>query len=92
MKKDRENPNPELFTTFEQLEIIHRVEVTEENIHLLARYFGCTVDYSVKPFFMVPTNHRVEVGSWVDDRGSRWNPEPLTQGYHPAGTYRMVTS
>jgi hypothetical protein len=31
-----------------------------------------------------------EVGSWIDDRGSRWNPEPLTQGWHPEGTYRTT--
>lgn len=31
----------------------------------------------------------VEVGAWIDARGSRWNPEPLTQGWSPAGTYTV---
>lgn len=83
-----ENPAPELFTTFERLDHCHRVEVTDENIHLLAQFFGCSVDYSPDVAVLrEPSNHPVKVGDWVDVRGSRWNPEPLTQGWHPTGTY-----
>jgi hypothetical protein len=85
---DQPNPDPELFTTFERLATCHRVEVTEDNIHQLARFFGCSVDYSGDvPVLREPSNHPVKVGDWLDWRGSRWNPEPLTQGWAPEGTY-----
>lgn len=82
-----------LFTTFERLETCRRVEVTEENIHLLARFYECSVDYSGDvPKLRNPTNHPVEVGSWIDVKGSRWNPEPLSQGWSPAGTFTRVSA
>lgn len=80
----------DLFQTFERIETCRRVEVREDNIHLLAQHFECAVDYSGAKPVMPKTdkyNHAVEIGSWVDERRSRWNPEPLTQGWHPEGTY-----
>lgn len=83
-----ENPAPDLFTTFERVELCHRVEVTLENIHLLAKHFECTVDYSYqKPRLIGASITDADVGSWIDCRGSRWNPEPLSQGWSPAGTF-----
>lgn len=91
MKHSTENPRPDLFTTFERLETCHRVEITEENIHLLAQFFSCTVDYSGdSPTLRNPRNHPAEIGSWLDHRGNRWNPEPLTQGWSPAGSFAEV--
>lgn len=90
-----------LFTTYEKLNTCRRTEVTLENLHLLAQHFKGSAVYAEdpdgnwqtkKPHVFIPeraggTPGIVEVGSWVDDRGSRWSPEPLTQGYSPAGTY-----
>jgi hypothetical protein len=92
----------ELFTDYERLETCHRVEVTVENLHLLAQHFGGVAIYaadeqaphwqSKKPRLSIPRargeDSVIEVGAWVDERGIRWNPEPLTQGWHPAGTYQ----
>lgn len=91
----------DLFTTYERLQRCRRVEVTLENLHLIAQHFGGEAIYTVdpdgdwqtkKPRVFIPeraggTPGTVEVGSWVDESGSRWNPEPLTQGWSPAGTY-----
>lgn len=83
-----QNPRPDLFTTFERLETCHRVEVTEDNVHLLAQWFGCSVDYSGEvPVLRNPTNHPVQVGRWIDVNGSGWNPDPLSQDWSPEGTY-----
>jgi hypothetical protein len=82
------NPNPDLFTTFERLETCHRVEVTEDNLAAIAKEFGWSVNYATEPpRLRKPDGGTVEIGSWIDYRGSRWNPEPLTQGWLPAGTY-----
>lgn len=87
------NPDPDLFATFERLDTCHRAEVTEDNIHRLAKLFGCSVDYSgAGPVLRNPSNHPVCVGDWVDAKGSRWNPAPLTQGWAPAGTFRATTT
>jgi hypothetical protein len=87
------NPNPDLFTTFERLEKCHRVEVTEDNMPDIAKELGWSVDYGgVKPVLRKPGGHVVEIGAWVDQKGSRWNPEPLTQGWSPAGTYTPAQS
>jgi hypothetical protein len=85
----------DLFTTYERLDTRRCVEVTEDNIHILAKHFGWAVDYSGDGPVMwhdgeTGTRWKVEVGAWVDHRGSRWNPEPLTQGWHPEGTYRTT--
>ncbi|MCC2033083.1 hypothetical protein [Microbacterium allomyrinae] len=88
--KDAENSAPEIFTTYERLEVCHRVEVTDENMHVLARHFGWRVDYGFEagPRLVKPTGHdMLRVGDWIDHRGSRWNPEPLTQGWSTSGTY-----
>jgi len=88
----------DLFTEFERLETCRRAEVTLENLHLLAQHFGGTAVYASdpdgdwierKPHLLIPGlgSGRVEVGAWVDVRGSRWNPEPLSQGWSPAGTF-----
>ena len=90
----------DLFVPFERLETCRRVEVTLDNLHILAQYFGGTAIYSTTPSAswaerkprVEGTRHngtafRAEVGSWIDESGSRWNPEPLTQGWVPAGTY-----
>lgn len=83
-----DNPAPELFTTFERVENCHRVEVTEDNLHLIAKHFGWRVAYDFSPPQLVTGGERkAEVGSWIDHRGSRWNPEPLSQGWSPAGTF-----
>ena len=95
----------DLFTTYERLETCHRVEVTLENLHLLAQHFGGTAIYSVedskhwqrsKPRMAITSSSGseavIEVGAWVDKRGSRWNPEPLTQGWSPEGTYMSRTN
>ena len=94
----------ELFTEYERLETCRRTEVTVENLHLLAQHFGGTAVYTVeetkhyllsKPRIALPPLREggdervVEVGAWIDDRGNRWNPEPLTQGWNPAGTYKI---
>lgn len=93
MPKTEANPDPELFTTYERLETCHRVEVTVDNAHLLAQWFGCKVDYSGDaPVLRDPVNHPVKVGDWIDHRGSRWNAEPLTQGWSPEGTFVVATT
>lgn len=83
------------FTTFERLETCHRVEVTEDNIHILAKHFGWVVDYGRDmPRLQRPADtpgSTIEVGAWVDIRGNRWNPAPLTQGWRPEGTYVDMT-
>jgi hypothetical protein len=93
----------DLFTAYERLETCRRVEVTVENLHVLAQHFGGTAIYAVeegaahwqlsKPRIVIPraggSEGTVEVGAWVDDRGNRWNPEPLTQGWNPEGTYKI---
>jgi hypothetical protein len=93
----------DLFTDFERLETCRRAEVTEDNLHLLARHLGGTAVYGAdpndvqharrKPHILLSSRFAddesrvIEVGSWVDERGNRWNPEPLTQGWSPAGTF-----
>jgi hypothetical protein len=89
-----ENPDPELFTTFERLEKCHRVEVTEANIHLIAKHFGWSVGYQddePKIWKGGTGGDIIKIGAWVDHRGSRWNPEPLTQGWSSVGTFAEVT-
>lgn len=84
------NPNPDLFTTFEHLETTHRVEVRADNLHLIAQHFGWRVAYDFQEPRLIKANDpgiTIQVGSWIDQRGARWNPEPLTQGWHPEGTY-----
>lgn len=84
-----DNPAPHLFTTFERVENCHRVEVTEENLHVIAKHFGWRVAYDFSPAELIgPAGERkAEVGSWIDYNGSRWNPDPLSQGWSPAGTF-----
>ena len=83
---------PDLFITFERLETCHRVEVTEDNLHIIAKFFGWSVNYANgKAVLWKPGGHAVEIGAWIDHRGSRWNPEPLTQGWEPAGTFVVDT-
>lgn len=93
-----------LFTSYERLQTVHRVEVTLENLHILAQHFGGEAIYTIdpegdwqtkKPRLFIPeraggTPGTIEVGAWVDPRGQRWNPEPINQGYFPAGTYTKV--
>jgi len=85
----------DLFTTYEKLQTCRRVEVTEDNIHTLAKHFGRSVNYANNVPVMWNDSEtgfrwKVEVGAWVDERGNRWNPEPLTQGWSPEGTYRKI--
>jgi hypothetical protein len=90
-----ENPAPELFQTFERLELCHRVEVTEDNLHIIAKLFGWSVNYSFEggPRLMKNgASETLQPGDWIDHRGSRWNPEPLTQGWSPAGTFHDTTA
>lgn len=92
MNLNQPNPNPDLFTTFERLETCHRVEVTEDNLAAIAKELGWSVDYGgVNPVLRKPGGDVVEVGAWVDQRGSRRSPEPLEQGWSPAGTYTTET-
>lgn len=85
----------EPFTTYERLETCERVEVTMENLPILAQYFGGEAIYRLveghwqngKPRLCVPGASVIEVGAWVDPDGRRWNPEPLTQGWNFEGTY-----
>lgn len=94
--KNIENPAPEIFTTFERLEVCHRTEITEENMHILARHFGWRVDYGFEDgprLVRLSDAHDIlSVGDWIDNRGSRWNPQPLTQGWSPQGTYHADRS
>jgi len=89
-----------MFTTYEKLETCQRTEVTVDNLHLLAQHFGGTAIYTVDPAGNWQERHQrlviprpngkesvIEVGAWVDEGGSRWNPEPLTQGWSQEGTY-----
>lgn len=88
------------FATFERLETCHRVEVTLDNLHVLAQHFGGEAIYRTnpdgnwqtkKPRLVISkggiTSSTIEVGAWVDEQGNRWNPEPLTQDWRPEGTY-----
>ena len=83
----------DLFTEYERLEKCRRTEVTVDNLHLLAQHFDGHAVYGDRPRLVIPgdgegrRDRTAEIGSWIDDRGSRWNPEPLTQGWSPAGTY-----
>lgn len=89
--KQEENPNPDLFTTFERLELCHRVEVTDDNLHIIAKHFGWRVAYDFDPPRLVTGGElKAEVGAWIDQRGSRWKPEPLTQGWSEAGTFQKA--
>lgn len=87
-----ENPRPDLFQTFEQLEVVHRTELTPENYIALAEMFGWSVEFRPggDPRIETGTGYHLEFGCWIDHRGSRWTPEPLTQGYEPAGTYQRT--
>lgn len=82
-----------LFTTYERLNTCRRTEVTVDNLHLLAQHFGATAVYTTNPRLIIPPVNEggaervAEVGSWIDERGSRWSPEPLSQGWSPAGTF-----
>lgn len=91
----------DLFTTYEQLKICHRVEVTIDNLHILAQHFGGTAVYTEdpngdwqtkKPHLIIPGKGTIEIGAWTDKGGSRWNAEPLSQGWHPEGTYQLDSS
>lgn len=95
----------EIFMAYERLETCQRVEVTLDNLHLLAQHFGGSAVYtadpegdwvSKKPHLIIPRKAsglgRIEVGAWVDQKGSRWNPEPLTQGWEPSGTFQRTNT
>jgi hypothetical protein len=88
---EKENPAPDLFQTFERVEKCFRVEVTEANLAAIARHFGWDVTYRTDPPRLLKSEGGLvgsaEVGSWIDHTGARWNPEPLTQGWHPEGTF-----
>lgn len=79
----------DLFANFEKLQTCRQTEVTMENLHLLAQYFGGKAVYSEGGAFLVtPRGSEVQIGDWVDDKGSRWNaPGPVGHGWHPAGTF-----
>lgn len=74
-----------LFTTYERLNTCRRTEVTVDNLHLLAQHFGATAVYTTNPRLIIPPVNEggaervAEVGSWIDERGSRWSPEPLAR-------------
>jgi hypothetical protein len=88
--KDQPNPAPDLFQTFERLELAHRVEVREDTLHAIAKHFGWRVAYDYDPPALIKSDgsRSVQIGAWIDHRGSRWNPEPLTQGWSVPGTYK----
>jgi len=80
----------DLFERFERLETCGRVEVTVENLHILAQHFGGHAVYEMrlsgpwwerKPHLIIPDRPPIEIGAWVAEDGQRWNPEPLTQGW-----------
>lgn len=90
----------DLFTTYERLETCRRTEVTLENLHLLAQHFGGKAVYGEDPssaniskrgphLDLPGKEWGIEVGAWIDERGSRWNAEPLSQGWCPEGTYKQ---
>ena len=78
----------DLFTTYEKLQTCRQVEVTMENIHLIAQFLEGTVTYGPDPYITTRRGSTIELGAWADEKGNRWNaPGPLSNGWFVEGTF-----